>query len=69
MSSAESANNNSMTAAPTKTQQEQWVVENQVFQIFDLFANLPRNAKSTLYSLSLSLSFSFNFLLNQKNTF
>ena len=59
MSSAESANHNSMTAAaPTKTQQEQWMVENQVFQIFDLFANLPRNAKSALYSLSLSLSLS-----------
>ncbi|XP_030953974.1 protein farnesyltransferase subunit beta isoform X1 [Quercus lobata] len=51
MSSAERANNNSMTAAPTKTQQEQWIVENQVFQIFDLFANLPRNAKSALVEL------------------
>ena len=52
-----------MTAARTKTQQEQWMVENQVFQLFDLFADLPRNAKSALYSLSL---FNFNFLLDQK---
>lgn len=40
-----------MTAATTKTQQEQWMVENQVFQIFDLFADLPRNAKSALVEL------------------
>ncbi|KAF3971884.1 hypothetical protein CMV_004555 [Castanea mollissima] len=40
-----------MTAATTKTQQEQWIVENQVFQIFDLFADLPRNAKSALVEL------------------
>ncbi|KAL0014299.1 hypothetical protein SO802_001368 [Lithocarpus litseifolius] len=40
-----------MTAATTKTQQEQWMVESQVFQIFDLFANLPRNAKSALVEL------------------
>ena len=39
------------------------MVENQVFQLFDLFADLPRNAKSALYSLSL---FNFNFLLDQK---
>ena len=63
MSSAERANKKRMTAARTKTQQEQWMVENQVFQLFDLFADLPRNAKSALYSLSL---FNFNFLLDQK---
>ncbi|XP_041004614.1 protein farnesyltransferase subunit beta [Juglans microcarpa x Juglans regia] len=38
-------------ATPTVTQRDQWMVEHQVFQIYDLFASLPRNAKSAMLEL------------------
>ncbi|KAB1209180.1 Protein farnesyltransferase subunit beta [Morella rubra] len=39
------------TTTPTVTQRDQWMVEYQVFQKYELFASLPRNAKSAMLEL------------------
>ncbi|PON36659.1 Protein farnesyltransferase subunit beta [Parasponia andersonii] len=36
---------------PTVTEREQWMVENDVFHVYDLFANAPRNVKPQLLKL------------------
>ncbi|KAK9272849.1 hypothetical protein L1049_003227 [Liquidambar formosana] len=41
----------STAPAPTVTQREQWIVESQVFQTYDLFASLQRNAQSVMLEL------------------
>ncbi|KAL5150376.1 Protein farnesyltransferase subunit beta [Glycine soja] len=36
---------------PTVSQREQWMVESQVFQIYQLFATIPRNAQTLMLEL------------------
>ncbi|KAK7381394.1 hypothetical protein VNO78_34048 [Psophocarpus tetragonolobus] len=36
---------------PTVTQRDQWMVESQVFQIYQLFATIPRNAQTLMLEL------------------
>ncbi|KAE9449148.1 hypothetical protein C3L33_18956, partial [Rhododendron williamsianum] len=33
-------------ARPTKSQHEQWMVQHRVFEIYNLFVDLPHNAKA-----------------------
>lgn len=32
----------------TVTQRDQWIVESQVYQIYELYATIPRNAQSLM---------------------
>lgn len=41
----------SETQSPTVTQREQWMVESQVFQMYELLSSVPRNAQSVLLEL------------------
>ncbi|RVW46641.1 Protein farnesyltransferase subunit beta [Vitis vinifera] len=41
----------SETRSPTVTQREQWMVESQVFQMYELLSSVPRNAQSVLLEL------------------
>jgi len=34
--------------SPTVSQRDQWIVESQVFQIYQLFSTIPRNAQSLM---------------------
>lgn len=36
------------TPTPTVSQRDQWIVESQVFHIYQLFANIPPNAQSIM---------------------
>ncbi|KAL2335647.1 hypothetical protein Fmac_016860 [Flemingia macrophylla] len=38
-------------ASPTVTQRDQWMVESQVFQIYQLFATIPHNAQTLMLEL------------------
>ncbi|KAI5442418.1 protein farnesyltransferase subunit beta [Lathyrus oleraceus] len=39
------------TPTPTVSQRDQWIVESQVFHIYQLFANIPPNAQSIMLEL------------------
>ncbi|TKY50418.1 farnesyltransferase subunit beta [Spatholobus suberectus] len=41
---------------PTVTQRDQWMVESQVFQIYELFATIPPNAKTLMYVSHCNIS-------------
>ncbi|KAG5081939.1 hypothetical protein JHK84_051977 [Glycine max] len=51
--SEKETNPSSATAAPcpTASQRDQWMVESQVFQIYQLFATIPRNAQNLMLEL------------------
>ena len=46
---------------PTVSQREQWMVESQVFQIYQLFATIPRNAQTLMYRIVTFLLLHFSF--------
>ncbi|RYR56839.1 hypothetical protein Ahy_A05g022554 isoform B [Arachis hypogaea] len=39
------------SSSPTVSQRDQWMVESQVFQIYQLFATIPPNAQSLMLEL------------------
>lgn len=41
----------STSSRATATQREQWMVEGQVFRIYELFGSIPRNAQTQLLEL------------------
>ncbi|XP_058778677.1 protein farnesyltransferase subunit beta [Vicia villosa] len=46
-----SASTAAATPSPTVSQRDQWMVESQVFHIYQLFANIPPNAQSVMLEL------------------